>query len=82
MNTKYAVFPIKTIEELILKIQAYEMALEESSGQCRTLYQLIDDGEMPDVYWQLIGAKANPWTTETLECNEKGQANVMKLTRS
>ena len=55
--TKYAILPIKDIEELILKIQAYEMAMEEHFGKCRTIQQLINEGEMPGIYRELIAAK-------------------------
>lgn len=61
MSTKYGILPIGDIEEIILKIQAYEMAMEESFGKCRTIQQLIEDGEMPHVYFELIAAKENAW---------------------
>lgn len=64
-SIKYGILPIRVIEGLILGIQAYKMALDESSGQCRTIQQLIEDDEMPDYYFELIAAKENAWTLES-----------------
>lgn len=81
MSIKYGILPIKDIEEIILKIQAYEMAMEESFGKCRTIQQLIEDGEMPHVYFELIAAKENAWTLQSSKRNEKKRKNYLKLTR-
>ena len=80
-SIKYGILPIKVIDELILKIQAYEMALEENSGRSTTIQEPIEDAEMPDVYHELIGAKVNAWTLEKSERNEKKRKSIMKLTR-
>ena len=80
-SIKYGILPIKVIDELILKIQAYEMALEENFGQCTTIQQPIEDAEMPDVYHELIAAKQNAWTLEKSERNEKKRKSIMKVTR-
>lgn len=81
MSTKYGILPIKVIDELILKIQAYEMALEENSGRSTTIQEPIEDAEMPDVYHELIAAMENAWTLEKSERNEKKRKSIMKLTR-
>jgi hypothetical protein len=78
---KYAILPLPLIEELILKIQAYEMAMEESFGNCRTIQQLVEDGEMPGIYRELIAAKENTWELESSEQNYKESTSKMKLTR-
>lgn len=80
-SIKYGILPIKVIDELILKIQAYEMALEENSGRSTTIQEPIEDAEMPDVYHELIAAMENAWTLEKSERNEKKRKSIMKLTR-
>ena len=77
--TKYAILPIKDIEELILKIQAYEMAMEEHFGKCRTIQQLINEGEMPGIYRELIAAKKNAWELESSEQNYKEEVRKIVL---
>ena len=64
-SIKYGILPIRVIDELILKIQAYEMALEKNSGRSTTIQQLIEDDKMPDYYFELIAAKENAWTLES-----------------
>ena len=80
--TKYAILPIKDIEELILKIQAYEMAMEEHFGKCRTIQQLVEDGEMPGIYRELLGAKENTWELESSEQNYAEGESKMVLVRT
>ena len=80
-SIKYGILPIKVIDELILKIQAYEMALEENSGRSTTIQEPIEDAEMPDVYHELIAAKQNAWTLESSKRNEKKRKSVLKVTR-
>ena len=79
MSKKYAILPIKDIEELILKIQAYEMQMEETFGQCRTIQQLVEAGEMPGIYRELLGAKENTWELESSEQNYKEEVRKMVL---
>ena len=81
MSIKYGILPLETVEEIILKIQGYEMAMEESFGQCRTIQQLIEDGEMPDVYFELLAAKKNAWTLKSLEQNYTKGVSKMNLSR-
>ena len=81
MSTKYGILPVKFIEDLIVKIQIYEMALDESFGPCRTIEQLKEDDELPDYYFELIAAKENAWTLESSKRNEKKRKNVLKVTR-
>lgn len=81
MSIKYALLPLNIIEELILKLQGYEMAMEETFGHCRTIQQLIEDGEMPHVYFELIGAKENAWGLESSEQNYKEGTSKMKFSR-
>ena len=76
MSIKYGILPIHTIERLILMTEAAQAFVHR-----RTVEELIKDGEMPHVYFELIAAKENAWTLESSEHDYKEGEAKMKFTR-
>ncbi len=76
MSIKYGILPLETIEKLILKIEAAQVFVHGKSVD-----ELIEDGEMPHVYSELIAAKLNSWDLESSEHDYKDGTSKMKLTR-
>jgi hypothetical protein len=76
MSIKYGILPIHTIERLILMTEAAQAFVHRKSVD-----ELIEDGEMPHVYFELIAAKENAWDLESSEHDYKDGTSKMKLTR-
>lgn len=76
MSIKYGILPIHTIERLILMIEAAQAFVHR-----RSVEELIEDGQMPHVYSELIAAKLNSWDLESSEHDYKDGSSKMKFTR-
>ena len=76
MSIKYGILPIHTIERLILMTEAAQAFVHR-----RTVEELIEDGKMPHVYFELIAAKENAWTLESQEQNYKNGVSKMNFSR-
>lgn len=73
---KYAILPLETVEHLILMIEAAQAFVHG-----RSVKELVDDGQMPYCYLELIAAKTNAWTLESSEHCYKEGTSKMKFTR-
>ena len=80
-SIKYGILPIRMIEELIQVIESHEALKDQMYGECRNAEEIKEDGDLPDLYFELIAAKQNAWTLEKSERNEKKRKSIMKLTR-
>lgn len=76
MGKKYAILPIETVEHLILMIEAAQAFIHGKSA-----HELIEDGQMPYCYLELIAAKKNAWDLESSEHDYKEGTSKMKFTR-
>ena len=69
---KYAILPLETVEHLILMIEAAQAFVHG-----RSVKELVDDGQMPYCYLELIAAKENAWNLESLEhWHEEGTSKM------
>lgn len=76
MSKKYAILPLETVEHLILMIEAAQAFVHR-----RAIQELIEDGQMPYCYLELIAAKKNAWDLESSEHDYKQGTSKMKFTR-
>lgn len=69
---KYAILPLETVEHLILMIEAAQAFVHR-----RSVDELVEDGQMPYCYLELLAAKTNAWILESSEhCYKEGTSKM------